>query len=60
MRELNRPAEAIAVYDDLVTRFGEASEPAVRAQVVRALFNKGVRLGQLDRPAEASWCTTTS
>ncbi len=36
---LDRPEEAIAVYDDVVARFGQAPEPALRGialQVVRA------------------------
>ncbi|MGH7801305.1 MAG: SIR2 family protein [Thermodesulfobacteriota bacterium] len=37
---LNRSEEGIAVYDEVVKRFGEATEPALREQVARALFNK--------------------
>ena len=46
---LDRQAEQIAVYDDLVARFGEAMELPLREQVAMALFNKGVALGDLDR-----------
>ncbi len=50
---LNRSEEAIATYDEMVWRFGEAAEPGVREQVARALFNKGFRLGTLNRNDEA-------
>jgi TolA-binding protein len=36
-----------------VTRFGADPEPALREQVPKALYNKGVTLGQLDRSEEA-------
>ena len=44
---LARGEEAIAVYDALDARFGSDSEPAMRARVARALFDKGVQLGAL-------------
>lgn len=47
--ELDRSEDAVAVYDDIVARFGDAAEPALREKVVRALLNKGVRLGALGR-----------
>jgi hypothetical protein len=50
---LDRSADEIAIYDDLLARFGTATELPLREQVARALFNKGVRLGTLDRSAEA-------
>jgi hypothetical protein len=50
---LNRSADAIAAYDDVVARFGDAAEPALREQVAGALVNKGIRLGTLNRSAEA-------
>jgi hypothetical protein len=50
---LDRSEEAIGVYDDVVARFGAATELALREQVAKALFNKGVRLGTLDRSEEA-------
>ena len=43
----------IAVYEEVVRRFGEAGEPALREQVAKALVNKGVRLGALNRSQEA-------
>lgn len=33
---LNRGEEAIAAYDEVLRRFGEAPEPALREQVARA------------------------
>ena len=51
--ELGRSKEAIAVYDDVVGRFGTATEPALRELVANALFNKGGTLSVLDRSNEA-------
>jgi tetratricopeptide (TPR) repeat protein len=48
-----RGSEEIAVYDDLVTRFGVVPERAVRETVARALFNKGARLNSMHHEAEA-------
>ena len=49
---LGRSEEAIAVYDDVATRFGEASEPVLRELVAKALVNKGGRLGMLGHGEE--------
>ncbi|MBV6506564.1 MAG: hypothetical protein ILNGONEN_02143 [Syntrophorhabdaceae bacterium] len=49
---LKRNEEEIAVYDEVVKRFGDASEAAVRKQVARALVNKGITLGELKRNEE--------
>ena len=49
----DRYAEAIAVYDDVIGRFGAAGELPLREEVARALYNKGFVLGMLDRTAEA-------
>ena len=40
--QLGRSEEAVAVYDQVVARFGEATEPALREQVAKALVNKGI------------------
>ena len=45
--------EAIGVYEEVVTRFADAVEPALREHVGNALVNKGVALVQLGRSAEA-------
>ena len=50
---LNRSEDAIAVYDEVVRRFGEAEAPALREHVAGALVNKGVALGILNRIKEA-------
>src|SRR5271166_5505501 len=42
---LGRSADEIAVYDDLLARFGAATELPLREPVAKALLNKGVRLG---------------
>ena len=49
---LGRSEEALAVYDDVVARYGDAPEPALREQVASALVNKGVTLGALGRSEE--------
>ncbi len=50
---LGRSEEAIAVYDDVVARFGTATELPLRELVASALVNKGFRLGALGRSEEA-------
>ena len=45
--------KAIAVYDDVIAGFGDATEPMLREQVARALLNKGAALAELDRFVEA-------
>ena len=50
---LGRSEEAIAVYDEVIGRFGATSDPALRQQVAKALVNKGFRLGLLGRSEEA-------
>ena len=50
--ELRRPQEALAAYRQVITDYRDDPSPALRAQVARALNNRGVRLGQLDRPHE--------
>ena len=42
----------MAVYDELLARFADAPEPALREAVANALVNKGVRLGELGRSEE--------
>jgi tetratricopeptide (TPR) repeat protein len=50
--QLGRPEEAIAVYDQVISRFGGDTEPGPREQVAVAMIGKGVTLGQLGRPEE--------
>jgi tetratricopeptide (TPR) repeat protein len=51
--ELGRSEEAVVVYDEVLARFGDATEPALRERVAMTLVNKGVRLGHLRRSEEA-------
>jgi hypothetical protein len=44
---LGRSEEVIAVFNDLLARFGTATEPPLREQVAKALYNKGVALAVL-------------
>ncbi|MCH8213058.1 MAG: tetratricopeptide repeat protein [Proteobacteria bacterium] len=44
---------AIVAYDEVVQRFGDAEEPALREQVAMALFNKGVALGNAEKLEDA-------
>ena len=50
---LGRSEHEIEVYDEVVARFGAATEPALCEQVARALVNKGFRLGTLGRSEPA-------
>lgn len=45
--QLNQHEMVIATYDDLLTRFGNTSEPFLLMFVAMALVIKGTRLGQL-------------
>ncbi|RAR72681.1 hypothetical protein AX018_10791, partial [Paracidovorax anthurii] len=47
--QLNQSEAAIATYDELLRRFGDATEPALREQVGKAIFNKGIRQSQLSQ-----------
>jgi len=49
---LDRWEEAVEVYDEVLRRFGDASEPALMENVARALFGKGLSLGALGRSEE--------
>jgi len=40
---VGRSDEAIDVCDDVLARYGDAPEPALREQVARALVNRGLR-----------------
>jgi tetratricopeptide (TPR) repeat protein len=53
LTELGRSEEAVGVYDEVVARFGDGREPALREQVAGALINKGAILGKLGRSEEA-------
>ncbi|HEX5338808.1 MAG TPA: tetratricopeptide repeat protein, partial [Gallionella sp.] len=51
--QMNRNEDEIAVYDEVVKRYGEAPETALRELVAKALVNKGIRLGQMNRNEDA-------
>ncbi len=50
---LGRSEDAIAVYDDLLARFGSATESPLRELVANALVNKGIMLSALGRSEDA-------
>ena len=50
---LNRWDEAIAIYDVVLKRFSEATDPTIRGDVAYALVNKAYDLRRLDRHEEA-------
>ena len=53
LRDLDRSEDALGVYDEVVARYGEAPEPALRERVARALVDKGFTLGELGRFEDA-------
>ena len=56
----NRPEEALAIYDEVVRRFGDSEAPALLEWVATALVDKGRVLRTLNRPEEelATWDET--
>ena len=52
LSKLDKPQDAIAVYDDLDRRFGADTTLAMREVVASGLVNKGNTLGQLDKPQD--------
>jgi hypothetical protein len=53
LAQMGRREEAAGVWGQVVTRFGGATEPALREQVANALVNMGIALAQLGRPEDA-------
>ena len=53
VRKRGRADEALAVYDDVVQRYGESQAPALVKAVATALFEKGATLAGLNRLEEA-------
>jgi hypothetical protein len=51
---LGRTEEEVAAYDEIIDRFGTATELPLREQVGKALINKGLALGRLGRSEKAS------
>ena len=53
LNNLNRAADALSLWDELLLRFGESTHPTLLEPVATALFNKGVTLRRMDRPEDA-------
>jgi tetratricopeptide (TPR) repeat protein len=51
-RKPEKVEQLIRSYDDIIVRFGAATEPALRERVAKALYNKGLRLGVLGQPKQ--------
>jgi tetratricopeptide (TPR) repeat protein len=51
---LGKPEEEIAIYDELLSRFGTDESPGVREQVAKGLLSKGITLGKMSKPEEAT------
>ncbi|MCY4441768.1 MAG: tetratricopeptide repeat protein [Deltaproteobacteria bacterium] len=49
----NHAEDALALWDELLLRFGQSKNPALLESIVTALFNKGVTLGRMNRLQEA-------
>jgi tetratricopeptide (TPR) repeat protein len=50
---IGRPAEALLVYDAILSRLGSPQHPELQVQAAIALFNKACALGKLGRNQEA-------
>ncbi|HEX5246428.1 MAG TPA: hypothetical protein VFW41_04790 [Gaiellaceae bacterium] len=51
--EAGRHEDAFAAWEEVVERFGDATDPEVRQRVALALLRKGFRLSKLDRSEDA-------
>ena len=51
--KLGRHQEAVATYNEVVTRFGESTDPGLLERVARAMVNKASNLATLNRTAQA-------
>ncbi|MBQ5469720.1 MAG: hypothetical protein IIT54_03835, partial [Acetobacter sp.] len=51
--KLHREEEALAAYNDVITRFGNSQDKIIQELVAFALYNKGGDLGSLHRYEEA-------
>jgi tetratricopeptide (TPR) repeat protein len=45
--------EALAAWNELITRFGKSGRPFIRKQVYGAMANRGAALGLMNQPEEA-------
>jgi tetratricopeptide (TPR) repeat protein len=50
---IEKPQEALAVYDAMIARFGEAPDLTLRESVAKAMLSKGMTLGRIEKPQEA-------
>ena len=57
LENLHRYKEALAVNNNVITRFGNSQDTTIQEQVAKALFNKGFDLYNLHRigQARADW-----
>jgi tetratricopeptide (TPR) repeat protein len=53
LAELERREEAVAIYEEVVERLGEASDPALREFGAVALIDKAITLVELRQREEA-------
>src|SRR6202030_1895307 len=53
LSEQGRSAEAIQVYDSLLSAFADESEVLFQEMIAGALFNRGNMLGELGKPDDA-------
>lgn len=53
LENFNRSDEAIAVYNEIIKRFGNTNELALREEVAKALVNKGYSLSMLLKSKDA-------
>ena len=53
LRLLNRPLDALEVYDEAIRRFEKSEMPRTVASIANAMVNKGAALNQLNRPRDA-------
>lgn len=50
---LNRAPEAIAIYDELLARYGTSTDPPLQERVAKMLCSKGATLALLNRASDA-------
>ena len=50
---MNRPEDALAVWDEVIRRFGKSETPGLVELVAKTLVNKGAVLHALNRPEDA-------
>jgi len=53
LEEMGRHEDELAVYDELISRYGDSTEPALMKRVAKALFNKGYRFGEMGQHEDA-------